>query len=224
MNLLKLKLIWVVGLFLGIMPGLCFAALLSISAGRVGDVVLTSREVLATHLLEIALYQQPSKTENKIDVKLDITQPRSHEFIRETTTSLLEAAIDLEASNYKGGRGQISEATVQSQVRTAMTKLKGLKIWRDMAYEPAEIESLMRRKMRAKEYIKFKIDSSTIPISDKEVEEYFNANRLKFENLPFENFKDTIKKYLTKQQVDRRMRDWFELLNTKYQIRNYLSE
>ena len=90
--------------------------------------------------------------------------------------------------------------------------------------QPAETKKAIQRKLRAKKFIRFKADSSVVPVTNTEAREYFDNNRLKFGDLPFENFKENIKAYLSRQQVEQRLRDWFEVLQNKYKVKNALSE
>lgn len=199
----------------------CFAALLSTNAGRVGDSIVTSREVMINHLIEEALYRSSSK-ENKTTAKIRLDNVKDRDFVRETTAVLLETAIFFEAESFSSVK--ISAGAIAEQTRLVQKKLKSHKVWQKIRVEPQELKDILTRKLRTKEFIRFKMDSASIPISDKEAETYFNNNRLKFENLPFANFKENIKGYLSKQQSDKRLKDWFELLQSKYRVRNYLAE
>jgi len=190
--------------------------LISTNAGRVGNEVITSRGVMINHLVEAALFRNNKKTTLKHD---DV---KNREFIRESTGVLLETAIFFEAESFAAAN--VSATQVKTQTRKAKNLLKTNATWRRLEVTEEELEQVVARKLRAKEFIRFKVDSATIPISDREAEDYFNNNKLKFENLPFEDFKTNIKSYLTKQQVDKRLKDWFELLQSKYRVRNYLAE
>lgn len=192
------------------------AALVSTSVGRVGGEVVTSRQVVMNHLVENALYRSNAKP----TLKLDGVQDRA--FVREATAVLLETAIYFEAESF--GAATTKEKHIESQIRKVQAAVKKQPLWSQLQVTTEELNRIVMRKVRAKDFIRFKIDSATIPITDKEAEDYFNANRLKFENLPYENFKSNIKAYLTKQQVDRRLKEWFELLQSKYRVRNFLSE
>lgn len=198
------------------------AALISSSVGRVGDWVVTSREVMINHLLENALYKTSAK--NKVPkATLSLARTRDREFIRETTSVLLETAIYLEAESFAQSDSNLA-ATIETQKSLAVIRLKNDPTWKKLKPSDKEISLFVRRKIKAKDFLRFKMESASIPISDREAEEYFQNNKLKFENLPFNNFKDNIKSYLTKQQMDRRLKDWFELLQSKYRVRNLLSE
>lgn len=195
------------------------ASVISMNAGRAGDIVVTTREVLIHHLIEVALNPtKPAKNQPKEILNLD--HPRSRDFVRETTTVLLENAIYLEAESV--GAVPLTKERVQSAIALVDKKMRRNSAWQKLEVAPDELKVIITRALRAKDFIKFKVDSAAIPISDSEAEEYFNSNRLKFENLPFANFKDNIKAFLTKQQVDKRLKEWFELLQSKYHIRNQL--
>lgn len=196
------------------------AELISANAGRVGDYVVTTREVMINHMIENALVRYKKGQVPKPTLKLDKIKDR--DFVRETTAVLLETAIYFEAESFSAAA--VADSTVSAQARLVRDRLRHDSLWKKLQVAPEELQKILRRKLRAKDFIKFKIDSATIPISDREAREYFENNRLKFENLQFENFKDNIKAYLTKQQVDKRLKDWFELLQSKYRVRNYLSE
>lgn len=202
-------------------PRQALAAPVSMSAGRAGEHVVTTREVMINHWIESALFRYKSgRLVPQSVIRLD--QPKDRAFVRETTAVILENAIFFEAESF--GATPLSDAEVDKKMRLVETRLKKQTGWRNLDVESKELRWILTRKLRAKEFIKFKIDSATIPISDREALEYFNNNRMKFENLPFESFKENIKGYLTQQRVDRRLKDWFELLQSKYRVRNFLAE
>jgi hypothetical protein len=43
-------------------------------------------------------------------------------------------------------------------------------------------------------------------------------------NQAFENFKENIKSYLSRTQVEHRLKDWYDLLLNKYQVKNLIAE
>ncbi len=197
---------------------LAHAAVVSMNAGRVADVVVTTREVVIHHLIEVALSPKPTPALLKEVISLE--HPRARDFVRETTTVLLENAIFLEAESV--GAAPLEKDKIQAAQALVQKKMRRNSAWLKLEVGPEELKRILTRSLRAKDFIKFKVDSAAIPISDHEAEEYFNNNRLKFENLPFANFRENIRAYLTKQQVDKRLKEWFELLQSKYRIRNHL--
>ena len=59
-----------------------------------------------------------------------------------------------------------------------------------------------------------------VTVTDAEAQQYFEDNRLKFGDLPGENFKENIKVFLTREQVNQRLGAWFEVLrsNTRFEF------
>jgi hypothetical protein len=193
-----------------------YAAIISMNAGSVGEHIVTTREVLIRHLVDDVM------TAHQKTIELQLDHPKSRDFVRETTTTLLENAIFIEAESIAAAT--VSKEKIQAAIVLVQNKMRKNSQWASLEVGSEELRKIVTHILRSKEFIKFKVDSASIPISDREAEEYFNANRLKFENLPFANFKSNIKAYLTKQQVDRRLKEWFELLQSKYHIRNQLAD
>ncbi|MEQ1664810.1 MAG: hypothetical protein ABL927_05490 [Bdellovibrionales bacterium] len=196
------------------------AKIISSSAGKVGDRVITTREVMIYHLVEDALFN--SKNNKLPQTTLDLTKIHDRQFIRETTAVLIELAIFFEAESFSAN--EVSKNIIQQSISLAEKRLKKNALWLNLKVDSQELESVVRKKLNSKEFIKFKVDAANIPTSEKEIEDYYNNNRLKFENLPLANFRENIKSYLIKQQIDKRIKDWVELLQIKYHVRNYLAE
>lgn len=177
---------------------------------------MTSREVQIQNLLEVALYNK-----NPAD-KLVILGLDSKVFAKAVQDSLLEYVVSEEAQNFSAAQVQPDEVQMARKKVTSVVKASGA--WKGLQVSDREFEDGIRRKMQAKKFIQFRALSSVMPVTDSEAEKYFNENRLKFGNLPFQNFKENIKSYLGRNQVDRRMKDWFEVLLSKYQVKNLIAE
>ncbi len=201
-------------LFVG--AGLASAAIISMNAGRVAGIIVTTREVAIHHLIDVTINAKAPK------VTLSIEHPHARDFVRETTSTLLENAIFLEADSIAAV--PISKEKIAGAAAQVQKKMKRNSEWLKLEVSAEELKRILTRTLRAKEFIKFKVDSAAIPISDREAEDYFNNNRLKFENLQFAKIKENIKGFLTKQQVDHRMKEWFELLQSKYHLQNQLGD
>lgn len=192
------------------------ARLLTTAVGRVKDHVVTSREVQMNQAVEQALHQDQKA---KIKVPQD---PDSPSFAKQVTAVLLEWVVHLEAKNMVVAEVAAAEmASSESQVKSRLLKNEE---WKSLKVTERELEGVLRRKLQAKKFIRFRADSSVVPISDMEAQRYFEQNRLKFGALPFDNFRAQIRSFLAKQQVEKRLRDWFEVLQAKYQVRNFLAE
>ena len=184
------------------------------TVGQVADQVITSRTVQINAGLEQALYKRKGKVE--------IPKMDSMAFKKEVSTTLLETTVFMESRNFK--LAQVKASEVNKASADALKKLARVPAWKALEVQAPEVRKAILRKLRAKKFIRFKADSSVVPVTNSEAREYFDKNRLKFGDLPFENFKENIKAYLSRQQVEQRLRDWFEVLQNKYNVKNALSE
>jgi hypothetical protein len=190
--------------------------LVSTGVGMVRGQLITSRQVQMQNLLEIALYDKQPKDKLKL-LALDSTA-----FAKATQDALLEAVVALEAQSFN--LIQVPADELQAAEKQALRVLKDQRAWKSLEVSSRELESGLKNKIQAKKFIQFRAQSSVLPVTDSEAQRYFNENRLKFGNLPFENFKENIKSYLGRNQVDRRLKDWFDVLLSKYQVKNLIAE
>ncbi len=207
---------WLFFLFLTMAANAPAGQLVSTGVGVVRGQVLTSREVQIQNFIEVALYGKMSGDSPKI-LALD-----SKAFAKTVNEALIEAAVSLEAKNFN--LAQLSEEEIASAQKKIQRLFKNNSDWRQLQVSASELDSHVRRKLQAKKFIQFRAQSSVLPITDAEAQKYFNENRLKFGNLPFENFKENIKSFLGRAQVERRLKDWYDLLLNKYQVKNLIAE
>lgn len=177
---------------------------------------VTSREVQIRYFLEEVLYLKEDRARLK-PLALD-----SKSFAKVVQDTLLEEAIALESQNFNVV--QMSPADLKSLEKQALSALKSVPAWKELRVSGKELESAIRRKAHAKKFVLFRAQSSILPITDSEAQKYFNENRLKFGDLPYENFKENIKGYLGRTQVERRLKDWYDVLLNKYQVKNLIAE
>lgn len=191
--------------------------MISTTVGQVKDRVVTSREVLMHYFLDKALY---GKTE-----ELKKAQPpalESKAFSQQLTNHLLERVVYLESQNFPVAK--VSGSETEAAVKKALSRLQSHPEWRRLEPSGSEVRDAVEQMIQAKKFIQFKAESSTVPVTDTEAEQYYEENKLRFGSLPFENFRENIKAYLTRTQSDQRLKEWFEVLQSKYKVRNFLSE
>ena len=168
------------------------------------------------NLLEVALYSDKGREGLKspgIDSKA---------FAKAVQDALLEAVVALEAQNFNLVQLDGEELTLA--LKKAESILKPALAWKALRVSSRELQTGLKRKFQAKKFVQFRAQSSVLPVTDVEAEKYFNENRLKFGNLPFENFKENIKSYLSRTQVELRLKDWYDVLLNKYQVKNLIAE
>lgn len=205
-------------LFLFFIPPLLTQAnnktIVSKIVGRVGDSFLTSREVIGGFLLEKSMQR-----DQKIMISETVTSP---EFVRQVTSALLEKVVALEAENFS--LAQISDEEQKETFTKSKKILSTQKQWLKYNFSDVELQDYLIRKMRSKKFLKYKTEASSLTVSDFEIKDYYEKNRHKFGTLPLESFKDNIRQFLIQKQSEDRLREWFEVLRKKYQVRNFMAE
>lgn len=207
---------WLLVLFSLLVTRPVAAELVSMGVGAYRDQVVTSREVQISHLLNLALYDA-KPTDKLRNLSVD-----SKAFNKAVADTLLESVIALEAQNFN--LIEVPAPELKSAGARATQVLKDSAAWKNLQVSKTEFESAVARKLKAKKFIQFRAQSSILPVTDSEALKYFNENRLKFGNLPFENFKENIKSFLSRAQMDRRLKDWYDVLLSKYQVKNLIAE
>lgn len=195
------------------------ATVVSESVGQVGERVVTSREVQISAVLDRILF--PGKDAKTVGTayEIHIGDPG---MMNEVTAVLLEVVVFKEAESFAVSK--VSEEQVQQAVRKVEAAVEGKSYWQSLEVGPAELKRFVHQKLVAKAFIQFKTSTMVGIISDSEAMAYYEKNRLKFGDMPFSTFKDTIKNVLAQQQLEERTRTWFELTKRKYKVRNILAE
>jgi len=193
------------------------AELISTTAGQVKDKIITSREVELNYMIEKVL----SGDEREISAisRLDI---ESKSFAKEVNAVLSEWMVYLESETFTAVNVPMEQ--INKLTRAGIEKLEKIKAFKSLEPGDKEVRDMFERKLRARALTKFKSESAVVPVTDADAKLHFEQNRAKFGNLPFENFKENIKSYLVRQQVDSRLKDWYDVLRSKYRVRNFLAE
>ena len=63
------------------------------------------------------------------------------------------------------------------------------------------------------------MEASGVTVSEDEVKQYYEKNRVKFGNMPYAQFSQSIRDKLTQDQTQERLKDWFDILKRKYRVR-----
>lgn len=196
---------------------------ISQSVGRVGDRVVTSREVQISAALTRALFPIKESTKSAKTgagpYEVHLGDPA---FMGEVTALLLEVVVNKEAESFSVAK--VSEEELQQSVRKIEKLFEGKTYWESLEVSPAELKRYVFQKLTAKAFIQFKTNSMMGVVSDAEALAYYEKNRLKFGDLPFPTFKENIKTFLAQQQLEERSRTWFEIIKRKYKVRNILAE
>lgn len=193
------------------------AVLVTQTVGQVSEYVVTSREVQIAMVLENILYPAKEGVKGLYEVHLG-----SPEFRQAVTTVLLETVVNLEAENFNVSG--IADEDLSLAIGKVEKAVAGKIYWNELEVSSAELRKFTLRKLTAKSFLKFKTSSMTSIVTDQEAQVYYDKNRVKFGSLPFSSFKENIKAFLAQQQLEERLRSWFEVIKNKYKVRNFISD
>lgn len=188
--------------------------------GEVGPRVVTSREVRINEAISQVLQISDLPSGSKIESKRKILNLDDPSFPAQVLKVLDEWTVYLEAVEIGSKSADKGEVGRLSKVIT--DHWKGVADWERLEASSAEIREIVERKLAAQSLEKLKGDASLVNVSDAEALQYFKKNRLRFGNLPFENFKDNIKSALVRSQTERRLVEWRSVLRRKYRVRNFV--
>ncbi len=177
---------------------------------------MTSREIMAGLLIDHAL----SKRAGKSPVLPGVDTPR---FAEKVSDELMEYAVFLEAETLPVV--QLSEKELSQSFNKVQILLSSWAAWNALKLTREDALRVLKRKLLAKKYVSFRSRSHLIPITDMEVQRYFQENRHKFgAQAELSQFQGEIRAHLEQSLVERRLQEWYALLRSKYQIRNDLLE
>ena len=134
----------------------------------------------------------------------------------------MEVAIEKEARVFSVA--QIEPKKVEALAQRFFSTVMKNRRWKQLDYSVVEARKVIERKLRAKQFIEFKKDTTIVPVTETEAREYFDSHQVRFGSLTYEKMRKNIKRYLSSQKRNRRLQEWFEHLRRKYRIRNLLEE
>lgn len=216
------------GIITGIVINFCLysvearAAIVSETLAQVGAKVITTRDMQISSVLDHWFLTSAGGAEaasKKIDKKdwwID-SKNRSEKFKNQLSILIIENLVILEADNFSVAKTTPAEIT--KYLNQISADLSDWTEWRNLELSPTELDTAIASYVRAKEFLKYKTDSMGFQISDAEAKEYYDKNRLKFNNLPFENFKESIREFLARKDVETRLKEWLEVLKKKYRVK-----
>jgi hypothetical protein len=211
-------------------PELCFGKesnatsvlVISETLGQVGDHVVTSREVRIAKLIEDVLYPS-AKANDKANTLMNLATPVTEpQFQIALTAVLLEIVVSFEAQNFN--LVEIPDEELQASVVQVENSAAAKAVERRWGLQTSELKSFVKRKMIARRFLKFKTNSMSGIVSDSEVKAYYDKNRSKFSGESYAAYKENIRSFLQQQQLEDRLRAWFEVIQRKYKVRNFLSD
>lgn len=181
--------------------------------GQAGEIVITSRDVQLGHFIETFLSQTNEK--NKF-VKLKLLEIDTPEFSQALGQSLLELVVQMEAENFSVG--PVSNQEKEELINKFMEACKNQAAFSHGEFSQKEIDLMFYRKLRSRNFLKFKTETTGVNISDEEIQQYYNKNSVKFSGISLSQVQENIRDLLSRQFVESKLKDWFEILKRKYRV------
>ena len=178
--------------------------------GSVDKKPITSREVLWYDYVETQVQHKSRQTK----ITTTDVDTKSEEFISKTKKYSLAKAITLDAEQFEFPKPKNDE--VQKLSQKVLKSIDALNIAEFFKPSAEEIYKLIQVKLISEQFVKFKSQSSALPITDTDAKVYFDENKDKFANSDFESVKAQIKTQIAKAQIDARMNTWYNVLQEKY--------
>lgn len=188
------------------------AAVLSQTVGSVGDQILTSRQVALSGLMDRVLAGEKDSGPVGLSTKAGE---------KEKATLLLEIAVAQESAQFSLNDAKAGDVDSLSE---KTRKVLADAAWKKLEFSEKEVKALAAQKLAGKALIQLKTETMRGVISDTEAQTYFEKNRQKFGTLPFSSFKENIKGFLAQQQMQDRLRSWFEIVRRKHKVREFTEE
>ena len=95
---------------------------------------------------------------------------------------LVEIVVSAEAESFS--IGQIDKEELERWQKHLQEQTQSWAPWKTFEVQQDELSGILNRKMRAKNFLKFKMEASGVTVSEDEVKQYYEKNRVKFGNMP----------------------------------------
>ena len=179
------------------------------TVGTAAFQVVTSREVRANEMISRALEKEMK------DPVLEISQDIA-------SRALIEIAIYREAQSLSAVK--LDHEEVSTLIAAVKNRLQKNPDWKKLEVTDDELKSWVERKKVSSEYMKLKSSSLTAIVTDQEIQDYYDKNRIKFGSTPLDDQRNNIRLFLQKDSQRQRIQEWMTALKTKYQIKNDLAD
>jgi len=184
-------------------------SLVSKTVVTLGDDVITTRQILIEQWVHFALSEAADKS---------VSPPAEVVTESQINVFVVDWIVEKEALNLNVSLPK--DLDVEKKLENVEAQLKKRSEWVSLSASSAELREAVRRQMISKDFLKFKMESLTSAVSDQEAQVYFEKNRSKFSGQSFSVFKENIKVFLVQQQLQDRLKAWFDALKRKYKVRN----
>ncbi|GEM_PF-3752524 len=172
--------------------------------------IVTSRQVRAHTIFTAYFDTKPQK--------MAYSLPLDQSSLMSATSNLLmEYLVVAEAKSF--GLAKITDAEVKTAInrfKSRLAKSPYKQVWSNLEISDSELLDLAKVKLRSKKFLSTKVASFTVPVTEVEL----NA---KMRSLSDKNVDpEQVKKQIQEENKQSALSEWFQLLRTKYVVKNLL--
>ena len=173
---------------------------------------MSSRDVMASYYINRFLEAPGGRPIQS----LKVTDPN---FSKEVSDFLLETAVYLES---RGFGKPPSEDLIEQALPTLQARGQRLAHWRSLGLGVSEVRELLKRKLKANQMIRFKLDFAGVFVMDYEVRNHFKRHQKKFKGASLNSVKEEIKQQIEKKRREEGLKKWFEVLQIKFKVKKFI--
>lgn len=182
--------------------------------GRVGKDLVTLRDV-ETHYMVVHMLYHFKAEPKELPLNANSIQ-------RELSNYMLEKMIFNEASSFN--LAPVKKREIQRKGSLVLGRIlkSGLaKRWKAWQVETSELDRLLESNLRSRKLISIKRKAAEVLVSESEVDSYMEENKVKVSERSNPKYRNTVKNFLGRRQGEQRLREWFQMLKQKYEIRTF---
>lgn len=113
---------------------------------------------------------------------------------------------------------------VQDQVRMTTDQLQKNPKWKALTVSSAELSTWLTRRLEAERIYSFKRKASVLPVTPAEIELEYRQNQEQYSGIDFKEAREQIRQKKTLSNLQQRMGQWFEVLESKYKVQRFQRE
>lgn len=155
-----------------------------------------------------------------------LNQLMGYKPVRKATTdpieSLIEERLLLKEAKAFYGSQEVRES-VGNVLDDVKKKLKDVKGWGELGVTSQELRSIVTDKLKARRLVRFKKDSSRLPVTESEVQAEYKQNRIFYGSRSFDEVKEEIRAQKFQENFTDRIESWFQVLFKKYRVQRLTS-
>lgn len=186
---------------------------------QVGRQVISTRDVQVSALIsDWNLYRQVLQKRSGVEpFQLKLLEKADPRFEGQVQRLVVETLLVLEAQQFSLAPLEINK--LQAQAKEILAGLTSQAIQKSQLWTELEILQSLERSSQAQAFMEFLTQSFTLEISEAQIQQHYEKNRVRFGPFPLKDFRDTIREFLLREAREARLTDRIESFRKKHKVR-----